>query len=83
VDWLQVGIEPMLLGHRTPVPTGDDWTYEVKWDGIRGIVIVDEGVVRIKTRCLRDVTPELCVPDAALVHDSAGHHRCIQAILLL
>ena len=71
VDWLQVGVEPMLLGHRDPVPTGNDETYEVKWDGIRAIVIVDEGVVRIKTRSLRDV---------ALLHDSPGTRPPVWAL---
>ena len=60
-----------LLGHRDPVPTGNDGTYEVKWDGIRAIVIVDEGVVRIKTRSLRDV---------AFLHDSPGTRPPVWAL---
>jgi bifunctional non-homologous end joining protein LigD len=74
VDWLQTGIEPMLLGGRATVPVGGDWTYEVKWDGIRAIITVDRGVIRIRTRNLRDVTsqfPELCLPDRAFAVNDA------------
>ena len=85
VDWLQAGIEPMLLGHRDSVPVGDEWTYEVKWDGIRAIITVDQGMVRIRTRSLRDVTgqfPELCLPDAFAVSNAVfdGEIVCLDGV---
>ncbi len=43
-------------------PTGGQWLYEVKWDGIRVLAEVVEGVVRLHTRSGRDITagfPEL------------------------
>jgi len=56
------------------VPVGGNWSYEVKWDGIRAIITVEEGVVRIKTRSQRDVTaqfPELCLPEQAFYASAA------------
>ncbi len=72
--WLQADIEPMLAESRDEVPVGGDWSYEVKWDGIRAMITVDEGVVRIKTRSQRDVTahfPELCLPEQAFYASAA------------
>ena len=43
-------------------PTGDAWVHEVKWDGMRVLVDVRDGVVTIWSRNERDVTaayPEL------------------------
>ena len=74
VQWLQSAIEPMLAESRDAVPEGADWSYEVKWDGIRAIITVDEGAVRIRTRSLRDVTahfPELCLPEQAFYASAA------------
>ena len=74
VQWLQCDVEPMLAESRDDVPVGGDWSYEVKWDGIRAIITVDEGQVRIKTRSLRDVTihfPELCLPEQAFYASAA------------
>ena len=53
---------PMLATKGDHVPTGTDWTHEVKWDGMR--VLVDRGAdrLRIYSRNENDVTvsfPEL------------------------
>lgn len=60
-------MDPMLATP-TPVPgrvpTGRDWAYEVKWDGIRVLADVHEGTLRLTTRNGRDATvayPELAV----------------------
>jgi bifunctional non-homologous end joining protein LigD len=45
-----------------PMPSGPDWSYELKWDGIRVIAEVDDGVCRLWSRNSRDVSagyPEL------------------------
>jgi len=68
IDWLHDKIEPMLAEPRPDVPGGSEWIYELKWDGIRAMVSVDEGEVRIRTRSQRDVTehfPELQLPEEA------------------
>ena len=69
-------MDPMLATP-TPVPgqlpTGRDWAYEVKWDGIRVLADAHDGVLRLTTRNGRDATvayPELevltALPDALL-----------------
>jgi len=55
-------IKPMTATLSATVPTGDDWAFEVKWDGIRAIVFLDGGEVCVQSRNLLDVTgqyPEL------------------------
>lgn len=55
---------PVLPMMATPgtMPSGPGWSYEMKWDGIRVIAEVDEGVCRLWSRNSRDVSagyPEL------------------------
>src|SRR3989442_7722734 len=38
------------------LPTGDDWSYEVKWDGYRALLMKDGGKVRLTSRNLKDLT---------------------------
>jgi bifunctional non-homologous end joining protein LigD len=54
-------IEPMLA-RSGPLPDGDGWGFEVKWDGVRAIAFVQGGRLRLASRKARDVTvryPEL------------------------
>ena len=32
------------------LPAGDDWIFEVKWDGVRGLAYIDDGALAIYTR---------------------------------
>ncbi len=50
------GVAPMLAKAATVLPVGADWAYEMKWDGVRALVYVDDGRVRITSRNGRDVT---------------------------
>jgi bifunctional non-homologous end joining protein LigD len=43
-------IEPMLSTLTNNLPKGNDWLFEVKWDGVRGLVYIDDGSVAIYTR---------------------------------
>ena len=55
-------MRPMLATVADRVPTGDAWVHEVKWDGMRVLVDVRDGVVTVWSRNERDVTaayPEL------------------------
>lgn len=55
-------MQPMLATRGDHVPLGPDWTHEVKWDGIRALVEVTGGTVRVHSRNENDVTvawPEL------------------------
>jgi bifunctional non-homologous end joining protein LigD len=50
------------------LPIGEDWTYEVKWDGMRALCFVRDGTLRVQSANERDVTvswPELAgLPEA-------------------
>ena len=62
IDWLRDPIEPMLAQSVAATPTAGDYLYEVKWDGIRALLAIDEGVVRLVSRNQQDLTakfPEL------------------------
>ena len=43
-------IAPMLATLTTHPPSGDQWLYEVKWDGVRAIVFVEDNQLRILSR---------------------------------
>jgi bifunctional non-homologous end joining protein LigD len=52
----------MLATRGDHVPTGDEWCHEVKWDGMRVLVDVRGGEVRLSSRNEKDATvsfPEL------------------------
>jgi bifunctional non-homologous end joining protein LigD len=68
IDWLKDDIEPMLSETVNKVPVGDEYLYELKWDGIRALVAFEDGKVRIRTRNQNDITaqfPELQVAEKA------------------
>lgn len=68
IDWLRDKVEPMLARAADQPPSSKDYSYEVKWDGIRALISLDEGEVRIHGRKGLDITrqfPELLIPDAA------------------
>jgi bifunctional non-homologous end joining protein LigD len=50
-------MKPMLATRGDQVPAGSGWLHEVKWDGIRALVEVRDGRVRITSRNENDVTP--------------------------
>lgn len=62
VDPLNQLIDPMLAETRDLPPKGDDFIYEIKWDGIRALITYEEGRMHIRTRNQNDITlqfPEL------------------------
>ncbi len=57
-----IELRPMLALLRTALPTGEDWAYEMKWDGIRAFVVAEGGSLRVMSRNGNDVSaayPEL------------------------
>jgi len=50
-------IEPMLA-HTRPVPAGEEWAFEVKWDGARMQVPVDGHTISMRSRHGRACTDE-------------------------
>ena len=64
-------VRPMLAspGDLPPVDRQDAWAFEMKWDGVRAVVYVEDGEVRVLTRNDREVGatyPELRGLAAAL-----------------
>ena len=58
---LTTSLSPMLAS-TAPLPSGDRWAYEIKWDGVRALVAVEGGSVRAVSRRGNDITggyPEL------------------------
>jgi len=68
IDLVQDEVEPMLAQSLRNPPQGDDYIYEVKWDGIRALISLNEGELKIRSRNQRDITanfPELRIPEQA------------------
>jgi DNA ligase D-like protein (predicted ligase)/DNA ligase D-like protein (predicted polymerase)/DNA ligase D-like protein (predicted 3'-phosphoesterase) len=73
-DWLRDPIEPMLARSTDKPPEQGQYVYEVKWDGVRAMIALDEGEIRIRSRNQLDITgkfPELLIPDQAFRATSA------------
>jgi bifunctional non-homologous end joining protein LigD len=74
VDWVRDPISPMLAESRNTVFDAPDYLYEVKWDGIRALISLDEGQLTIRSRSQRIITPrfpEMNIPDRAFRATSA------------
>ena len=67
VNYLDREVQPMLADAAKKPPLGD-YVYEVKWDGIRVILTINEGELIIRSRNMNDITaqfPELNLPEEA------------------
>jgi bifunctional non-homologous end joining protein LigD len=56
-------MRPMLLSERSEPFSGDDWSFELKLDGVRVLTYLESGQVRMVTRNGNDATsklPRLC-----------------------
>ena len=66
-------LEPMYATIGTGVPSGDDWTFEPKYDGVRVLAHVSRRSVRLITRNLKDKSaqfPEIVEALARLAEKS-------------
>jgi bifunctional non-homologous end joining protein LigD len=43
-------LSPMLASIADAPPQGDDWLYEIKWDGVRALCFIEDKQLRILTR---------------------------------
>jgi bifunctional non-homologous end joining protein LigD len=69
IDWLHENIGPMLSQTRKNIPESDDYIYEVKWDGIRVLISLDENKITLRSRNNFDLTkkfPELLNAESSL-----------------
>lgn len=53
-----------------PLPAAGDWWYEIKWDGMRLVVTVDEATVRLTSANGNDAT--VSFPELATLGDALG-----------
>jgi bifunctional non-homologous end joining protein LigD len=68
LDYLHQIVEPMLSATADKVPGDEKHIYEMKWDGIRALIALEDGQIRIRTRNHNDVTaqfPELLAGEKA------------------
>jgi bifunctional non-homologous end joining protein LigD len=63
------------MGSTGAVPDGDDWAFEIKWDGYRTIVHLDDGHVRLQSTAGHDVTERW--PEFAGLADSVNARSAI------
>jgi bifunctional non-homologous end joining protein LigD len=64
-----------MLARTGPIPVGDGWALEVKFDGMRLQLRRDGRAVCLRSRPGRDCTDEF--PDLALIHGTLGRHRVL------
>lgn len=68
VDWSREIVQPMLCEALPKLPrNADQFVYEMKWDGIRALIHIDEGEITIRSRNNNDIThhfPDLQLPQA-------------------
>jgi bifunctional non-homologous end joining protein LigD len=65
---------PMLatLAHEGDVTDDDSWAFEMKWDGIRAIAVVEHGVARLSSRNGNDLTRSFPEIAEALAEAATG-----------
>lgn len=69
-------VTPMAAVPVTQLPEGDEWLYEIKWDGYRALLIKDHAHVELRSRNNKDLTA--MYPGVA----SAGRRQKIERIVL-
>lgn len=68
LNFLHHDVLPMLSESASSPPVEDDHIYELKWDGIRALITLEEGQIRLRTRNQNDITaqfPELQIAEKA------------------
>ena len=69
-------VEPMLATVSSEAEvTGDDWHYEVKWDGYRGIAVVAGGELRLGSR--RGIDFTATYPELRELVEVVGAHAAV------
>src|SRR5690348_5184899 len=69
-------IYPMLAESVNDPFDGDEWLFEIKWDGYRAVAFIENGKVRLVSRNQNDLTPRY--PE---LHDLAKFVKAKNAIL--
>jgi bifunctional non-homologous end joining protein LigD len=73
---MPVGLSPMLAKPGdVPESDGEDWAYEIKWDGIRALAYADRGKWTMQSRRLEDVTVRY--PELEAIAEALASHRAV------
>ena len=59
-------VPPLLLQLVPKLTEGEQWQYEVKWDGYRGIAVIQNGEARLWSRNERDLGKRFSVLPAVI-----------------
>ena len=73
---MPTAIEPMTASIADRVPHGDEWFFEIKWDGVRAIAFVGDEEVRLQARS--GLRCERQYPELAVMH----HHLAAKQAVL-
>ena len=68
-------LQPMLARSGALPPDDGRWGYEIKWDGVRAIGVVDGGRLRLTSRNGNDITPRY--PELRELGRALGSHEAI------
>jgi bifunctional non-homologous end joining protein LigD len=56
-DPLPRSLVPMMATAGALPPDEEAWSFEVKWDGVRALSYIEDGVITMESRNLKDITP--------------------------
>ncbi len=65
----------MLATAASALPAGPGWSYEMKWDGVRALLAVERGELRVSSRTERDLTARY--PELAGLVAAVGDHEVV------
>ena len=72
---MPAAIEPMKAALADRPPRGDDWLFEIKWDGVRAIAYVDHEEVRLVSR--NGLRCERQYPELATIHHQVAARQAV------
>ena len=72
---MPAAIEPMKATLAEKPPRGEDWLFEIKWDGVRAIAYVDHEEVRLVSR--NGLRCERQYPELAAIHHQVAARQVV------
>src|SRR5438270_13053591 len=72
---MPTAIEPMKATLADRPPRGEDWLFEIKWDGVRAVAFVDQEEVRLQSRTGHSC--ERQYPELAVIHHQLAARRAV------
>ena len=72
---MPAAIEPMTATLAEDPPRGDDWLFEVKWDGVRAIAFIENEDLRLQSRS--GLRCERQYPELAVIHHRVAARQAV------